>query len=62
MNELEKAGPDYRERYVRKFLDELLQDPQRERRQDPQKERQYDNRDISDALKEKVFNQPPDNS
>ena len=62
MNELKKADPQYRERYVNKFLDELLQDPQRERRQDPQKERQYDNRDISDALKEKVFNQPPGNS
>ena len=60
--ELEKADPKYREKYVHKFLDELLQDPQRERRQDPQKERQYDNRDISDALKEKVFNQPPGNS
>ena len=62
MAELEKADPKYREKYVHKFLDELLQDPQRERRQDPQKERQYDNMDISDGLKQKVFGQPSGNS
>ena len=53
MNELKKADLKYRDRYVDKFLDELLQDPQRER--------QHDNMDIPDTLRTETLKQLPDN-